>query len=78
MENERKMICKGWILSGAQRRDYGRKLERLAEYEALGREPAQLQRMLDDFEDPAPLPLMPDDEYGVYGGLMKDKDWEDG
>lgn len=67
----------GFLISAELKRDIDKKLERLEAFELLCKEPEELQRMIDMLEDPAPMPMLPDDEK-EYSGLLEDEDWEGG
>ena len=61
--------------------ELARKLKRLIAFEALGREPEDLQRMIDMLEDPAPMPMLPDDDLERLPGDKETvviNDWERG
>lgn len=65
----------GYLIGTEQKRYIDKKLERLEAFELLGREPDELKRMIDILEDPAPLPMYPDDEK-EYSGLLEEDDLE--
>lgn len=67
----------GFLVGSEKKRVIDQRLERLEAFEALGKEPDELQRMIDMLEDPAPMPMLPDDDK-EYSGLLEDEDWEGG
>ena len=65
----------GFLVGSEKKRAIDERLKRLEAFEALGKEPEDLQRMIDMLEDPAPMPMLPDDEK-QYSGLLEDDDLE--
>lgn len=70
LEKEREAIMSGFLIELEKKQAIN---ERLQAFEALGREPEELQRMIDMLEDPAPMPMLPDDEK-EFSGLLEDDD----
>ena len=81
----------GFLISKAKKRATDELLKRLEAFEALGKEPEELKRMIDMLEDPAPLPmtedyrtscgLLEEDDLELMpgvGGIHTNDDWEDG
>lgn len=64
----------GFLISKAKKRATDELLKRLEAFEALGKEPEELKRMIDMLEDPAPLPMTED--YRTSCGLLEDDDLE--
>lgn len=64
----------GFLISKAKKRATDELLKRLEAFEALGREPDELKRMIDMLEDPAPLPMTEDDRTSC--GLLEEDDLE--
>lgn len=64
----------GFLISKAKKRATDELLKRLEAFEALGKEPEELKRMIDMLEDPAPLPMTED--YRTSSGLLEEDDLE--
>lgn len=64
----------GFLVGCEQKRAIDKRLKRLEAFEALGREPDELKRMIDMLEDPAPLPMTED--YRTSCGLLEEDDLE--